>query len=807
VVDATSHVPLAFVSIRVQHTQKGTVTDIDGRFSLNRIAAPATLQVSHVGYLSQYPSYAGKKDTTLLIFLQRDHAALNEVVVSSGLNPAHRIIKLAQENRQRNDPYKQPSFSYHAYTVAAMGAEPYLWSITQQKGGRESSKDSARFAKYRAKHKPDTSGTGMDSIIARRMKDNYLFLTESYTERIYRSPGLSRETVLATRVSGMKNPSFSFTSADFQVFGFYQDYIKMLDEEYANPIINGSISMYKFNLREMIPHEKDSTYVISFEPQKGKNFKGLKGTLYINTDGYAIENIIATPADGKVRIMDFLLQQKYERVKGRWFPTQLNTRISYKEIKKDSAFVYWNARSYISHVTFDSLFHLKNFSDVAIDFVPGAGKHTDRHWDSLRTDTLQAKEKATYETFAMLPKEVLAALNTMNSLIEIAGLQAIPAGKIDIPLKDILSGVNGYEKLRVGIGFQTNPLFSQWFSAGLNTGYGTGDHAWKYGGNLTFTTHARTNTRIRFSFRQDLEEPGNLLYFKQNDHVLSGQSLRNLYASRMDSLREWKFSFTTRPIPSLQADAWLLNEERQPALYDLAYPPGPVRRKYINTEAGIGLRFTRGENYTSIGRSKLPTGIARTQLMVQLTKGLQGVLQGELAYTRVALQFNQSFRLKKLGLTSLELDANHISGPVPYSYLFNAKASGGQNRSLYVANTFQTVGIYEFAASRSVSLFLQHNFENLLLKPRNPAFRPEFILVQNISFGNVSPQTAKTNIPFKTAEKGLFETGLQVNNIYRVNIRLFYLGIGGGVFYRYGPYALPGARDNYIIKTGISISF
>ena len=59
-------------------TTNGTVTDIDGNFSLN-VAEDAILQISYIGYLSQEIDITG--ETTIDIVLQEDTQALDEVVV------------------------------------------------------------------------------------------------------------------------------------------------------------------------------------------------------------------------------------------------------------------------------------------------------------------------------------------------------------------------------------------------------------------------------------------------------------------------------------------------------------------------------------------------------------------------------------------------------------------------------------------------------------------------------------------------------------------------------------------------------
>lgn len=70
--------PLIGVNIIEKGTTNGTVTDIDGNYSLS-VAESAVLQVSYIGYLTQEINTSGR--TTVNITLQEDTQALEEVVV------------------------------------------------------------------------------------------------------------------------------------------------------------------------------------------------------------------------------------------------------------------------------------------------------------------------------------------------------------------------------------------------------------------------------------------------------------------------------------------------------------------------------------------------------------------------------------------------------------------------------------------------------------------------------------------------------------------------------------------------------
>ena len=813
VMDSATSQPIPFASVTVKETKRGGLTDIDGHFTLKNVPANGTIIINYIGYYVKLLPVSIPGDQPLIITIARKNEALEDVVVRSDLNPAHRIIRLMQQHKKENDPMNLPSFAYNAYTIAALGAGPALYTMARNRVRKPKLQ-----TKTPVKPKPRSAKDSVESKnmrgLARGLRGNYIFVTESYSERLFKYPKLSKETVLATKVSGMKEPLFAITSANFQPFGFYHDFLSMSGKAYTSPVISGSINLYKFNLRQVLPHEKDTTYVISFEPLKGKNFEGLQGMLYINSDGWAIESVTAEPANDKGLIYKFRLQQKYEQQDGHWFPVQLNSYISQNDAVRDSALLYWDTRSYFTKIAINKAFERSAFSDVAFEFAPGASIKTDADWKGLRVDSLKPKEKATYNAYDSFPTRLQKQLNKFNTLFEALALEAIPWGKIDLPFRYLLSGLNNYEKLRLGIGFQTNTKFSNWFSVGGYTGYGFGDNAWKYGGNLELTLNRRTATSLRLSFQQDLKEPGTIEYFKENGSIFSNQSLRSLYTARLDSIREWKINFTTKLYPSLQTDIWLATQHRNPAGFAYSFDPtntGKFLADYNNTEAGIGIRYTRGETYARIGRAKVLNTLPRTQIMLQASKGLSGVLDGQLDYTKLALQLNHSFRTRQFGRTSFQVELGQVWGNVPYAYLFNTKGSiretGRRNSGLFINNSFQTAGIYEFTSNRTASLFFQQNFGSLLFKPETEKSRPKFLLVQAIAYGSINNLSAHQGVVLKAPEKGLFETGLLVTDIARFNMKFFYLGLGAGVFHRYGYYALPDAKNNWALKFGVSMSF
>ena len=78
VFDANSNEPLIGVTIVQNGTQNGTISDIDGNYSIT-CPRDASLTFSYIGYMAQTVAVNGQ--TTLPIYLQTDDKTLDEIVV------------------------------------------------------------------------------------------------------------------------------------------------------------------------------------------------------------------------------------------------------------------------------------------------------------------------------------------------------------------------------------------------------------------------------------------------------------------------------------------------------------------------------------------------------------------------------------------------------------------------------------------------------------------------------------------------------------------------------------------------------
>jgi hypothetical protein len=165
---------------------------------------------------------------------------------------------------------------------------------------------------------------------------------------------------------------------------------------------------------------------------------------------------------------------------------------------------------------------------------------------------------------------------------------------------------------------------------------------------------------------------------------------------------------------------------------------------------------------------------------------------------------DKSFIWKISGVSKIRFDAGFVDRPLPYGLLFTGEGSHDKNWAIFVPNYFQTMRKYEFLSDQYANVFLSHNFGSLFLRIKK--FRPHFTLHHNMGLGRLSNPDYQ-NIEFQTKEKGFFESGLQIDNILRLNyLGTMYIGFGAGVYYRYGDYAFDKPADNFVFKFSFTMS-
>ena len=783
--------PLAFVNILLNgDPHDGITTDIDGRFSLNSDDDIDYLLFSYLGYEQLEFSLRDKNtNEPLTITLRPTSFELNEAVVIAGENPAHRIIRNAIDHRKKNNPENLKSFTCETYNKFVFDLLPNKEAYLAQS---EKKPDKNKLQ--------ETRDSNFQKMIA-SSEQFHLLVWETITEKQFLYPTHHNEKVLYNRLSGLERPEFVTLAQDLQPFSFYGDYLQLLDKAFLNPITPGSTKKYFFDIQDTLYQGQDSIFIISFQPRKGKKFEALKGVLYIHTNQWAIQNVIAEPAEKTM--MDMVFEQKYVWIEDgqQWFPEQLNFEVMMPKYPHKFIGMRVAGKTYVKSPNINPTLHKKDFNNLVYTLGDDVYNKSDSVWQDYQVEPLQNKEIKTYERLDSIGKKI--NLDKKLDILTAIATGKYPLGQFDLDLSKLLRS-NNYEGTRLGLGFATNKQLSKHFTASVYGGYGFRDSTWKYGGALEFHLVKEPQIDLQFSYKKDLREPG----ISEFPDLSSSLVNRRFYADRMDDIEAFGVSLKTPIFKYAQLKLSLSKENFQPK-YDYIFQPNNQEpsSEFDFTTFGVSLRYSYGEQFIPLLGSRVPSG-KNPHPIFQLSyeRGIENWLGGDYNFDKVLFGVEHIFRLKGIGETSFRLEAGWVNKVLPYSKLFAGSGTGGGFELFAVDYTFQTMRLYEFVSDRYINLFLDHNFGAFLYHAKYS--RPEISIVQNIGYGNNSfdPSIHK-GIEFQNLIRGFFESGLVVDNLLRIPYFNFaYIGLGMGVYYRYGEYALPQLKDNFAYRLTIDFT-
>ena len=740
VVSKQSGDPLPFAAVIEQGTVNGVYTDIDGRFEIVMTDSIHAIQVNLVGYESlHFDSYA---QVPAIISLSQKQHTLSEITIRPGANPAERIIQKAIDNKSLNNPEGNTSFRYNSYNKLIFGAaiDSTLLSDTLPSTLDTNTRDAIKF-----------------------FKQQHLFMMESVTERKYAPPSRSEETILANRVSGLKNTDLFLLGTQLQSFSFYVDAVELMGVKYMSPLAKNAINNYYFELEDTTYIERDTVYAISFRPRTKKNFPSMTGRLYINTNGYAIQQVVAEPKqEGKIQ---FKIQQQYAFLYNKqWFPLQLNSSILFDSSFSANSFpLVGEGRSYIKNIELGVNLKASEFSPVVLQMAPNAQAANDTLWAAFREQALSEKELMTYQVIDSLGEEF--HLDRRIKALEALTTGEVSLGYVNLDLKKLLA-FNNYEGFRLGAGLRTNHRLSEKFSAGTYFAYGFKDQAWKYGGDALLNIYRKRNMWLKLEYRSDVwEMGGNGIRINESGNFFT-QNIYRLFVSRMDKREVLQASANGRIAGNLTATAFLNSQYIQSYsgyAFQLAANDAVslTDSNYRVTEAGITFRYAPGEKLMRTQTREIRLGGRFPVFYFQYTRGLNGKWQGSYAYTRLDARIEKTFNFLTFGKLSITALGGYCPENVPLSLLYNAEGTY-EKFTIVAPGSFQTMRVNEFMHSQFAAFHLRHTFRPLRLF--NDKLKPNIVVAHSMLWGDFQ-NVANHNFTSSQAHKGYIESGIQIDNL------------------------------------------
>ena len=774
VVDSITKGPLPFATVQVINQSKGVISNIDGNFSIS-LDQPGPIRFSYSGYRSKtILSFSMKENDSVMLAPVSN--TLQEVVIKSQADKIARIINTAIQNKSLHNPDNYNSYECNNYYKMMIDITSYGNYNMDSIRHRQDSSRSVRIAKRKQK---DTIATDTDSQIPFALP-SHLFMTETYSKRLYKKPGQTQEILLASRVSGLSKTYFANIITDVLPFHVYTDYILLNGTDFINPIAKGWKGRYRISLEDELILNGDTVFILRYVPKAGTSFNSLSGLVYISSNGYAIShftgNSNATDSAGK-RFVKF--EHIYQWKDGKWFPGEMNYDFGIRKMPAPYMQLVWNGHSVIDSVVFDARPSYKFDKAHPVKFSDSVDLHTTEDWNGFRKDTLLLAEKNTFKNL-----DSLAQKTPMESMIlaggKLAATGRLPIGNIDVDVSRILA-FNEYEGTRLGLGLYTNNKISKYYSIGGWFGYGFKDKTSKYGSSLTIYPKGAKEDWIAFSYQKNYRLIGNVELHPD----LSRSVFQNWLLQKIDEFKEYSISAKIKPgyweiRPSL---SW---QQTGPLHYSFQID-GKTITSFESGEASVGIRYSYGEKRVPFFDHYFSTGTKYPIVYASLSRGKISSVDYGSDYYRAIATITFSKHINRWGNDRFQAEAGIIhsinGAALPASFLLAGNGYRRDNLNFYLWGGFATMLPFDFYSDRYVSLLYRHTLDRNIWNLKWS--KPYLSVAHNFIYGSLQQKNKVANSGLQSYQNGYHESGLLLNRLLKYDIGFGDINLDAGAFYHW----------------------
>lgn len=799
-----SNIPIPFATIRTDG-ENFSLTDIDGKFSFVVDKPSTSLQISYPGY-EMYEITSAESTKFYTIELAPKANKFQEIMLS-GAKRGYNIIKNVIANKPINDPQqKLKTFEFKAYNKLLVTANPD--SIE--------GKIDTIFRKKTRRQKAfmvDSSEYKFKKIISQQ----HLFQTERVSQFQYRGKAL-KETILGTKMAGLKQPIYEILAVNLQSFSIYDQQYELLETKYRSPISISSVDFYQFRLIDSVKIENRTSFLVYFKDKKKSRKAGLEGVLFVDAERFAINKAIMRSRG--VLDISGTHEFKYYPEEKLWFPSEKIFRIS-KGInnydirilgetlyfdtgentnslrkKEASDYTYLLSETRMFDVSYNNPITIKN-PFQRMELQKDSETQKEEFWTSFRKVPLDERSKRTYVALdsislkTRIEKRLFQGRKILNGYI--------PFGFFDFDLRDLIS-FNNYEGFRFGLGGKSSDAFSKRFRITGYTAYGTKDGRYKYNLGVEKSIDLFSNSWIGASYTDDLHEVA-------SSNFATEKRIFKLYDPRPFNLKtfynyeSYKLFFETKLIPKTESVIQLVNTRVDP-LFDYVYNlRGKSYNNYTITTTQVALQWNPFSDYLQTPGGRIEVKKRFPKFTIQYNQTIPRLLENDFQYNKI--DFRIDYEKKYVGgqKSSILFESAFSSGELPLTHAYNTSPNNLTNDRLIgritIAgkNSFETMFFNEFFSSEFVMIHIKHSF------PRIEFFRkvkPSIVLVSRAAWGKMQNKARHVGLEFNTLEKGYFESGFELNQIYSL--------FGISAFYRYGPYQLNRFEDNLAIKLTFNLN-
>lgn len=705
------------------------------------------------------------------------------------------IIQLQSKNQ-----IKTPDFSYTFYEKSIISANPDSISA---------SIDTFFKNKRKTKFIIDSSSYKFKKIITKQ----HIYQTEKVS-KISIEKGKKKEIIIGIKMAGLKQPVYELLGQEFMPFDLSKKQLKILQFTFQNPFSTDGALKYKFEIIDTIIKPNGNEIVLQFELKKSIKKNKLKGVAIFDLKTNAITKITF--------LINSIINVKAETIFGSfnteksWFPVSQNILVTKGKGKQNIDFLgetiqFDNLPNTSKKYDYSNDLYVKIYRDYSnynftqlqnrqryqIQIDKSAIKTNTAFFNTISNDTLDERSQNTYQTLDSLvtatkiEKKIYFGKKLING--------QIPFGWFDFRARDIFK-YNSYEGFRLGLGIATNDRFSPYYKLFGYGAYGTRDGVFKSQIGNAFRISKNSDSWISGSFTDDIIEFADLT-------LIADSKKFKLYDPRPFNLstfynhQSYELTFESKFISKIET-TFKISRSRINPLFDYEFiAPNKSYKIYNLTLATLSLEWSPNSKFLQAPQEILEVEKGFPKIILQVSHAIPNVLSENIEFTKIDARVYQEKKYLSGQKTTFLLQGGISLGNAPLSHLYSVAPNNLDReailRRITFANktSFETMYFNEFFSDRYSLFQMKHYFNKFQI---SKSIKPILILGTKVAFGGFSHPENHQGIAFKTMEKGFFESGFELQNIFK--------GFGLATYYRYGPYQLEKFDQNIAIKLSFTLN-
>lgn len=701
--DSLTREPIPYASVLLKGTDRGVLTDDNGRYTIVTTLPFDSVMASSLGYTTKAVASRKRGDNVQVdIDLVSTGVLLGEVIAkpkrehySKKNNPAVAFMEKIRHTQDLNDPRRHDNYNYNKYERITLALNDYQFNDSAKRG----------FDKMFSfvKEYIDTSEVSGKPILN-------VALREKLSSVHYRKePKGEKEFVTGLRSSGIdemldKQSMQTFYEDVLREVDVYDNDIVLMQTRFVSPLSRIAPDFYKFYLTDTVFVDTTRCVELTFVPRNPSTM-GFTGRFYVpvgDTTMFIKRIVLRVPHDINLNFINGLvISQDYEKAPD---GSRLKTKddmILEASVVPGSGGLYGRRQTVYDSHNFDPAPDASIFKrGVAQIYAPGAEYRGQDFWDENRKAEIAQGVNGIEKMMERMRQVPLFYWTEKVVKVLVSGY--VPTAKksyFDVGPMTSLVSYNSVEGLRLRAGGMTTANLSRrWFVRGYGA-YGFRDHKWKYKAELEYSFRDKNYHSREFPIHSlratqlyDLDRLGQISSVHNADNFFLSVSRlpdRQMTYHRVSKL---EYILETEQHFSLEAR---IQQERQYSTPFMTFVNGYGEnfRHYTMNSFRLQLRYAPGEKFYQLTTGRTRINFDAPEMVISHTYAPKGFMGNPFALNVTEASFFKRIWLSAFGYVDMTLKGGHVWSRTPYPGLL---IPGANLSYLIIPDLFSCMNPMEF---------------------------------------------------------------------------------------------------------------